>query len=573
MTDQPTIDTLHQENQHLRERLAELEQREAHFREFVERTDDMITQVDHTGSFTYVNATTARLFGLAREECLGRSAFEFTHPDDLEMTQQAFMGWVQNQERSVSFENRQISIHGDVYLMLWSITLHYDADGNLAYANSICRNTSEIKRLEAELRDANTEFERRMEEQTAALRQNQEMLRAIVDNAPVAISVTDLEGHYTVMNRYMRQTFDVTEAQVLNQHYHDILPPALIEPVDAAVEHVKANNATVTQESTVELPEGARFYQTSLFPISDNSGRIVAVGAVATDITERKQVLEAQRRLVALIENSTDFIGISSLEGHAQYVNQAGRAMMGLDGLEAVHQTNVPEYYVPEDRVWIERDVLPQVFSTGIWSGEVRFKNFATGEVIPVHHTLFIIRDQDSNEPMAVGTISRDITEQKRQQEELHLARFALDGAADEVFWIDFNGQIIYVNEVACRNLGYTREELLTLRVPDLDPNFLPEAVQELWNTIVAQGFMTVETVHLRKDSSTYPTEVMLSVFQFDDQNLFCAFSRDITERKQQEAERETMQQQIIAAQRNALRELSTPLIPITDEVVIMMRW
>jgi transcriptional regulator with PAS, ATPase and Fis domain len=92
-----------------------------------------------------------------------------------------------------------------------------DADGNLAYANSICRNTSEIKLLEAELRDANTELERRVDEQTAALWQNQEMLRAILDNAPVAISVTDLEGRYTVMNRYMRQTFGVTEAQVFRK--------------------------------------------------------------------------------------------------------------------------------------------------------------------------------------------------------------------------------------------------------------------------------------------------------------------------------------------------------------------
>jgi rsbT co-antagonist protein RsbR len=343
------------------------------------------------------------------------------------------------------------------------------------------------------------------------------------------------------------------------------------------VEHVKANNATVTQESTIEFPEGERFYQTSMFPISDNSGRIVAIGAVATDITERKQVLEEQRRLVALIENSTDFIGISSLEGHAQYVNQAGRAMMGLDGLEAVHQTHVPEYYVPEDRVWIERDVLPQVFSTGIWSGEVRFKNFATGDLIPVHHTLFLMRDQDSDEPMAVGTISRDISEQKRQAAELDAQRRLLQGILDNapfgVFVLDETGQYTVCNKEAAGNLALSPEQVLGKTDDDILPAEIAAANWDRCQHILATG----ERVSHELDFSSRPGHLESfahSWFPIADaagrNYAVCGIITNITERKQQEAERETMQQQIIDAQRNALRELSTPLIPITDEVVIM---
>jgi rsbT co-antagonist protein RsbR len=307
-----------------------------------------------------------------------------------------------------------------------------------------------------------------------------------------------------------------------------------------------------------------------MFPVRDKAGRVYAMGLIYRDITEQKQVLEEQRRLVALIENSTDFIGISSLEGHAQYVNQAGCAMMGLDDLEAVHQTNVPEYYVPEDRVWIERDVLPQVFSTGIWSGEVRFKNFATGELIPVHHTLFLIRDQDRNEPIAVGTISRDITEQKRQEDELRLFKAMADTAPDGVALTRLDtGRIFYANSTYRAMFGYG-DDIIGIAMGDVHADS-PERMAQLMEESIEQGVVRAEVGCKRKDNSMFPA--LLSGFLLrnsDGQLVAAGILRDLSEQKQMEAERETMQQQIIAAQRNALRELSTPLIPITDEVVIM---
>jgi anti-anti-sigma factor len=242
-----------------------------------------------------------------------------------------------------------------------------------------------------------------------------------------------------------------------------------------------------------------------------------------------------------------------------------------------VHQTNVPDYYAPEDRVWMERDMLTQVFSTGIWSGEVRFKNFATGELIPVHHTLFIIRDQDRNEPMAVGTISRDISEQKRQAAELDAQRRLLQGILDNapigIFVIDETGRYTVCNTEAAGNLALSPEQVLGKTDYDILPAEIAAANWERCQHILATG----ERVNYELDFSSRPGQLESfahSWFPIADaagrNYAVCGIITNITERKQQEAERETMQQQIIDAQRNALRELSTPLIPITDEVVIM---
>jgi anti-anti-sigma factor len=98
-----------------------------------------------------------------------------------------------------------------------------------------------------------------------------------------------------------------------------------------------------------------------------------------------------------------------------------------------------------------------------------------------------------------------------------------------------------------------------------------PERMAQLMEESIEQGVVRAEVGCKRKDNSMFPA--LLSGFLLrnsDGQLVAAGILRDLSEQKQMEAERETMQQQIIAAQRNALRELSTPLIPITDEVVIM---
>ncbi len=118
----------------------------------------------------------------------------------------------------------------------------------------------------------------------------------------------------------------------------------------------------------------------------------------------------------------------------------------------------------------------------------------------------------------------------------IQLSHLAIEQAADGIFWLDSEGRIHRVNDAACRLLGYSREELLTMTVPDVDPEYSVEAYKEsYWRKVRKLGTINFESCHRRKDGSTYPVEISSCYVQFEGTGYSCAFFRDITERKRVE--------------------------------------
>jgi rsbT co-antagonist protein RsbR len=176
-----------------------------------------------------------------------------------------------------------------------------------------------------------------------------------------------------------------------------------------------------------------------------------------------------------------------------------------------------------------------------------------------------------------VGSIIQDVTErvmaeqaQQQRESELRLTRFALDRASDSFLWIDSSSKIVYANDKACEQLGYTHAELLEMRITDLDPIVPAHSWGAIWDSLKRERNQRFETVHRRKDGADIPVEVTSTYLEFEGHEFACTFSRDISDRQRAEEERVALQEQVIAAQGAALRELSTPLIPITDAVVAM---
>lgn len=148
--------------------------------------------------------------------------------------------------------------------------------------------------------------------------------------------------------------------------------------------------------------------------------------------------------------------------------------------------------------------------------------------------TRFPLYDEQGN-VNAVGGIASDITGRKKAEEALQLAQFSLDHSADEILWIGEDKRFLYVNNAACRFLGYTREELLTMTIADINPVFPMETWENHWQNLKQQGFLSLETCHRRKDGSIFPVEVTSTHLEYDDKRYVCSFVRDITERKRTE--------------------------------------
>ncbi|UCE83964.1 MAG: PAS domain S-box protein [Deltaproteobacteria bacterium] len=125
-----------------------------------------------------------------------------------------------------------------------------------------------------------------------------------------------------------------------------------------------------------------------------------------------------------------------------------------------------------------------------------------------------------------------EIAERKRVEEALRLTQFSVDHAGDAVFWMGPDARFIYVNDAACRSLGYTREELLSMSVHDIDLNFPKEIWPKHWEEIIRRRTFIIESQHRAKDGRVFPVEITVNYLDFEGKEYNCAFARDITERK-----------------------------------------
>jgi len=137
----------------------------------------------------------------------------------------------------------------------------------------------------------------------------------------------------------------------------------------------------------------------------------------------------------------------------------------------------------------------------------------------------------------------RDITARKNIEKQLRLASFSMSNISDAVYWIASDSSFLDVNEAACRMRGYTHEEILTMRVADIDPNYPVEAWPEFWNTLKQQGSLTLETNHRTRNGLDVDVEVKANYFSYLDTEYNCAVVRDITERKGAERDLKTSEE------------------------------
>jgi len=136
-----------------------------------------------------------------------------------------------------------------------------------------------------------------------------------------------------------------------------------------------------------------------------------------------------------------------------------------------------------------------------------------------------------------VATVLRDVTEQKQADHVLRLFRALIDQSNDAVEVIDPDTlRFIDVNDKACKDLGYTREELLAMTVFDIDPNGQEFCSTAGLEKLRASGSIVRESVHKKKDGSTFPVEISMKFVQLEQRSYFVTVSRDITDRKRSEA-------------------------------------
>jgi PAS domain S-box-containing protein len=202
---------------------------------------------------------------------------------------------------------------------------------------------------------------------------------------------------------------------------------------------------TLLQRENAVLGSGQEFILADAFhgrdlhavtaPIGFGSDAILAAGSVRGTFPTRTEKLllntganqaaiafqqwlgdAEKRRFTALVQRTTDFVGIASLGGQIQYVNPAGLKLVGLATVDDALRLHVLDFISPSYRKTVQDEVWPLVLDTGRWKGELDLRHFGSGTPISFLVDCFRIDDPRTGEPMNIATVSRDLSEQKNSE-------------------------------------------------------------------------------------------------------------------------------------------------------------
>lgn len=163
------------------------------------------------------------------------------------------------------------------------------------------------------------------------------------------------------------------------------------------------------------------------------------------------------------------------------------------------------------------------------------------------------IKDLEKENQILKNTILSADTQQTKVSNLLQFTQFSIDTISDSILWLDENGKYVFVNNAACKNYGYTKEELLSMTMFQVDPLFTKEIWDAHWKEILEKKTFTIETINKRKDGKVVPIEVTVNLVEYGGKQYNCAIVRDITEQKLNESK--LKQSAIRLAELNATKD------------------
>ena len=299
---------------------------------------------------------------------------------------------------------------------------------------------------------------------------------------------------------------------------------------------------TETSHDEIRLIDGRTFDRYSA-PMTGSDGRYYGRVWYFRDITEKKQVeaalLEGAEQYRTLIESANEAIFIIQ-EGAVVYTNPRGLALTGLSAEEIAHHSFL-DFVHPEDRAEaMDRHRRRLANEPLDPRAQMRLVDRSGGvHWIEIDAVLIAWNGKPATLNFATEITKRKAAERALQESETKF-REIFNNANDsiEIHELDAGGvpgRYLEVNDVACRMLQYTREELLQKGPLDISTAKRSIPLEEINTRFVTQGKAFFETEHKRKDGTIVPVEVNAHVVDLGGKNVVLSVVRDITERRKQE--------------------------------------
>jgi len=367
------------------------------------------------------------------------------------------------------------------------------------------------------------------------------LLASIVDSSDDAIIGKTLDGVITTWNSSAERIYGYRAEEIIGRSVSLLMPPDLPNEMDEILDRIRVGERVDHYETTRRRKDGATIVVSlTVSPIHDARGKVVGASAIARDITDRQR-LQDQARLASqyarsLIEASRDPLVTIGLEGKITEVNQATIQMTGVARGDLAG-TDFSDRFTEPD---VAREGYLRVLGQGFVTDYPLTIRHTGGELIEVLYNASVYRDA-GGEPLGVFAAVRDVTDSRRLLRELSetnslLSNILQSSAKYSIIGKDLKHRIVFWNEGARRNYGYTADEVIgkdssILHAPD---DVESGAVDHLLAAAYADGAAEGEFERVRKDGSRF---IASAVVTRRDDTLghpigFLLMSEDISEKK-----------------------------------------
>jgi PAS domain S-box-containing protein len=410
---------------------------------------DAIITVDEEEKITIFNAAAERMFRCTSSEALGRNLDRFI-PARFRKAHSAHIqkfGASEHKTRSMGeqLEVKGLRSDGEEFPVEASIS-HFESDGEKSFT-VILRDITDRLRADEMLRV-----------QAEKLAQQNRML----DHAPVL--VRDVQNRIIFWNHGAEQMYGFTSEQALGRVSHELLKTRFPEPIDLIDEKL-ALRREWEGELVHTRADGVGIIVLSSW-IRHEAGEGIGgcVVEVNTDITERKQNEEAIERFAAIVQNSDDAIISKTLGGVITSWNPAAERMFGYSAEEAIGKPIT--FIFPPERYAEEAEMLARINRGELISHFETVRLRKDGRRIDISATISPLRDK-KGKIIGASKILRDITEQRRSEQQLRLLRTCMANINDIIMVTEARSQdepdptVIFINEAMERILGYSSAEVI----------------------------------------------------------------------------------------------------------------
>lgn len=504
-------------------------QREEEYKKLIDGMNETAFVIDFEGNFIEVNDPAVEVLGYSRKELLTMG------PTDIDpvLNEEDIKHLIKNMKKEGKqvFETAHRKKSGERFPVEVSSSL-VSYQGRPVIL-SIARNIRKRKETEK------------------ALRENERQLSIIFDNSS-DLQILFSYGKDGILRivKVNKATveiarslgFDVSKENFVGKTVKDIttdfsiLEQKSFKEINKNFAEARESGKPVFYEESYSFGNKKYNAEVSIIPVLDKKGEGEYVLWISHNITAYKETLaalkESEERFQTVIEKLPHGVCVHDLDGYMTLANKALCELTGYSEKELLNM-NVQEV----DHKSTSRDDRHN-----LW---LKLKKGGSDHVESILHRkdgstfpgiIYINAIELKGKPMILA-ITQDISERKKAFDKLQESeeRFqtVIENLPHGLNVHDLDGNIRLVNKAICELTGYTREELIGMKVSEIDPQSQSRNDRKkLWLKLEKGGFTRLESTHRCKDGSTYPAEIYLNAITLKGEPMIVGIAHNITERK-----------------------------------------